>query len=67
MLDSCCLLNFSKFFFFKKKYFRNTIRVSNSFNPNQDGYSVGPGLDSNCLQRFSADKKVVTNVFPGYK
>ena len=39
---------------FKKKStnsFRNTIRVSNGLDPDQDRHSVGPDLDPNCLQR----------------
>ena len=38
-----------------KNYFRNTIRVSNSFGPDQARQHVGPGLGTNCLQRLSAD------------
>ena len=34
-----------------------TIRVSNSLDPDQDGRSVGPDLDPNCLQRLSAEDK----------
>ena len=40
---------------FSKCSFRNTIRVSNSFDPDQDRHSVGPDLCPNCLQRLSAD------------
>ena len=40
---------------FSKKYFRNTIRVSNSLEPDQAPHSVGPDLDPNCLQKLSAD------------
>ena len=40
---------------FLKNYFRNTIRVSNSFGPDQARQHVGPGLGTNCLQRLSAD------------
>ena len=36
--------------FFLKNSFRNTIRVSNSMDPDQ-----GPNLDINCLQRLSKD------------
>ena len=43
--------------FQKKKSLRNTIRVSNSLDPDQDRRFVGPGLDPNCLQRLSADNK----------
>ena len=38
-----------------KKYFRNTITVSNSLDPDQDRRSVGPDLGPNCLQKLSAD------------
>ena len=41
--------------FLKKESFRNTIRVSNSLDPDQDLHSVGPDLDPDCLQRLSAD------------
>ena len=34
--------------------------MSNSLNPDQDRHSVGPDLDSNCLQRLSATKKAAT-------
>ena len=37
--------------------FFNTIRVSNSLDPDQTRYFVGPGLCPNCLQRLSADNK----------
>ena len=37
------------------KSFRNTIRVSNSLDPNQDQQNVGPDLGPNCSQRLSAD------------
>ena len=39
---------------FSKNSFRNTVRVSNSLDPDQDRHSVGPNLDSNCLKRLSA-------------
>ena len=35
----------------------NTIRVSNSLDPDQARQNVGPDLDPNGLQRLSADKK----------
>ena len=64
----CMLSNFSGFllssagFFqkltFSKNSFRNTIRVANGFDPDQDRRSVGPDLDPNCLQRLSADEKM---------
>ena len=40
---------------FLKSSFRNTIRVSNSFDPDGACHFVGPDLGPNCLQRFSAD------------
>ena len=39
---------------FSKDPFRNTIRVSNSLDPDQAGYFVKPDLGPNCLQRSSA-------------
>ena len=35
--------------------FFNTIRVSNSLDPDQARHFVGPDLGPNCLQRLSAD------------
>ena len=46
-------LTFSK----KKKSFRNTIRVSNSLDPDQTWRFVGPDVGPNFLQRLSADDK----------
>ena len=51
-------LSFADFFkvnFFRKNSFRNTIRVSNSFDP---GQALGP----NCLQRLSADDTSIQRV-----
>ena len=42
---------------FSKNSFRNTIRVSNSLDLDQDRCSVGPDLGPNCLQRLSPDDK----------
>ena len=50
----CCL--FSKLTF-SKNSFSNTIRVSNSFDSDQDRSSVGPEQVPKCLQRLSADNK----------
>ena len=50
----CRLLIFFKINFFEKKI-RNTIRVSNSLDPDQARHFVGPDLGLNCLQRFLAD------------
>ena len=38
-------------FFLKHKPLRTSIRVSNSLDPDQDRYSVGLHLGSNCLQK----------------
>ena len=40
-----------------KKNFRNTIRVSNSMEPDQGRHSVGPDLGPDCLQMLSSDDK----------
>ena len=47
------------FFFkaFSKNSFTNTIRASNSLDPDQDRQNVGPNLGPNSLQRFSAEDK----------
>ena len=48
------LLIFFKINIFLKKI-RNTIRVSNTLDPDQARHFVGPDLGPNCLQTFSAD------------
>ena len=48
---------FSKLIFSKTSS-RNTIRVSNSLDPDQDRHFVGPDLGPNCLQKLSADDKL---------
>ena len=49
------LIMLSADFFFKltfsKSSFRNTIRVLDSLDSDQDLHSVGPDLGPNCLQR----------------
>ena len=60
IMGNClCFLSSAVFFFkkqlFRKNYFRKTIRVSNSLDPDQVRHFVGPGLDPNCLQKLSAD------------
>ena len=40
----------------------NSIRVSNSLDPDQARRFVGPDLGPNCLQRLSADGTVRHNV-----
>ena len=48
------LLTFSKLLKKKDKPFRSLIRVSNRLDPDQDQHCVGPGLDTNSLQRLYA-------------
>ena len=54
-----CMLFCRRLIFFKinflKNSFRNTIRVSNSLDPDQAQHFVGPDLGQNCLQKLSAD------------
>ena len=50
----CLLLTFFKINF-SKSSFKNTIRVSNSLDPDQDQHSVGPDLGPNRL-KLSADE-----------
>ena len=40
---------------FSKSFFWNTIRVSNSLDPDQARHYVRPDLGPNCLQRLSVD------------
>ena len=40
---------------FLKKIIRNTIRLSNSLDPDQARNFVRPDLGSNCLKRLSSD------------
>ena len=40
---------------FSKSCFRNTIRVSNSLDPDQAWHYVRPDMGPNCLQKLSAD------------
>ena len=47
---------FSKFTF-SKNSFKNTIKVSNDLDPDQDRHSIGPDLGTYCLQRLSVDDK----------
>ena len=49
--------DFFKNYHFHKYSFRNTIRVSNGLDPDQDRLYVGPDLGPNHLQRLSADNK----------
>ena len=52
----CCLIFFLNQLF-PEKTFRNTIKVSNSLDPDQAWHFVRSDLDPNCLQRLSADDK----------
>ena len=53
-MNSFTLINQSKL----HMSFRNTIRVSNSLDPDQDRRSLGPDLGPNCLQRISARQQL---------
>ena len=44
--------DFFKNLFFSKKYLKNTIVVSNSFDSDHVQIFVGPDLRPNCLQKF---------------
>ena len=46
--------DFFKINFFEK-FSEDTIRVSNSLDPDQAQHFVGPDLGPNCLQKLSAD------------
>ena len=66
------LLSSAEFFqdkHFQKKSFGNTIRVTNSLDPEQDRRFVGPDLGTNCLQRLSADVNAskVGDIFSRYR
>ena len=55
------------FFFFSKSTFlkkscRNTIRVSNSLDPNQAQHFVRPDQGPNCLQKLSAEVPFVIKI-----
>ena len=60
MFFVCRLLIFTKFTI-SKNSFTNTIRVPNSLDPDQVRRFVGPDLGLNCLQRLSADDKIITS------
>ena len=52
----CCpLLTFFETYVFKK--IRNTISVSISLDPDQDGHNVGPDIGPNSLQMISKGDK----------
>ena len=56
MLYGCLLIFFSQInFSFSIYHFRNTIRMSNSLDPDQYQFFFGPDLDPNCLQMLSRD------------
>ena len=53
-----CLLSSANLIFrnqLSQNYFRNTIRVSNSLDPDQARHYVGPDQGSNCFQNVSVD------------
>ena len=44
-------------YFFSHNSFKNTMRVSNSWVPDQERHSVSPDVGPNYLQRLQADNK----------
>ena len=48
---------------FSKTSFRNTIRVSNSLDPDQARHIVGPDLYPKCLHNISADDTCRHSIF----
>ena len=52
-----CFLSSADFFLnqlFQKNSFKNTIRVSNSLDPDQVSHYIGPDPGRNCLQKLSS-------------
>ena len=56
MLFCYLLLIFFQNQLFRKNSFRNTIKVSNSLDPDQARHFVGPDLGPILLQRLSEDE-----------
>ena len=48
---------------FSKNYFRNTIRVSNILESDQDRQFVGPDLVPNCLHMLHVSDRLVKKEF----
>ena len=48
---------FQNNFFFQKFFFRNTIRVSNGLEPDQNRQYVGPDLVPNPLQKIISSRQ----------
>ena len=55
------LLSTDVFITFSKKIFQEHYQCVNSLDPDQNQHFVGPDLGPNCLQRLSADNKVLAN------
>ena len=53
----CCRLLTFRNNILAKNSLRNTFSVAKGMDPDQDRRSVGPDLDTNFLQRLSADDK----------
>ena len=51
----CCRLQTISKLTFSKNSFKNTIRVSNNLDPDQDRHFVEPDLGPSRLQQLSAD------------
>ena len=61
----CHLLIFFSELTFSKNSFKNTIRMSNSLDPDQARIFFGPDLGPNCLPRLTADVIGRQRVNPG--
>ena len=58
----CCFLIFFKINFFRKNSFRNTISVSNSFDPDQARHHVGPDLGPKLFAKVISDLTSMKNI-----
>ena len=61
----CCLLIFSNLTF-SKNSIRNTIRVLNSLDPDQDLHTAEPDLGKNCYQRSMLAGKELIQTFRSF-
>ena len=57
VLDNFSFMSFllSANFFSKSTFSKNSFKVSNGMDPDQDRHFVGPDLGPNCLQRLSTN------------
>ena len=62
LLGLFMILSYAVFFqneLFFRNSFRNTIKVSNSLDPDQARHFVGPDLDPNCLQKYQLTTHII--------